>query len=106
MPIMQLATINRRISFAKMHIKPLAKNIVRPTARSFSDSPPRSESQPDNNTKGIISNEGREVSICISSCEAEGKMLLNSSKMGDIAKPGNEVTADTDQIAKSAIRDI
>ena len=104
-PIIQLATINRRISFAKMHATPLKKNIAKPTASSFSDSP-RVDSQPDNSTNGIINSEGNDVSIWISSCDAEGKIRLKSSKIGDIANPGNEVTAETDQIASKAQRDI
>ena len=104
-PIIQLAIISRRISLAKMHTIPLAKNIAKPIASSFKDSP-RAESQPDRSTNGMMSSDGSDVSICISSCEAEGKMRLKSSKMGDIANPGRDVTADTDQIAKSASRDI
>ena len=88
-----------------MQINPLTKNIAKPTARSFNDSP-LCESQPESKTNGIISRDGREVSICTSSCDAEGNIRLKSSKMGDTANPGNEVTADTDQIASSASRDI
>jgi hypothetical protein len=88
-----------------MHTIPLAKNIAKPAASSFNDSACPA-SQPDNNTNGIINNEGSEVSICISSCDAEGKIRLKSSKIGDIANPGSDVTADTDQIAISAKRDI
>jgi hypothetical protein len=105
MPIMQLATISKLISFAKIHTIPLAKNIAKPTANNFNVSP-LSESQPANNTNGIISNEGSDVSICISSCDADGKMRLKSSNMGDTANPGNEVTADTDHIANRARREI
>lgn len=105
-PIIQLATMSNRISLAKIHATPLAKNMASPIASIFKDSPPRSESQPASNTKGIISNEGNDVSICISSCEADGNTRLKSSRIGETANPGNEVTADTDQIANSASRDI
>ena len=88
-----------------MHIAPLAKNIAKPTANNFSDSP-RTESHPESSTNGIINSDGKDVSICISSCDAEGNMRLKSSKIGDIASPGRDVTADTDQIANNASRDI
>ena len=104
-PITHPATISSRISFAKIHTMPLTKNIAKPTASNFSDSP-RVESQPDSNTNGIISREGNEVSICTSSCEAEGKIRLKSSKIGDTANPGNDVTADTDHMASNAKREI
>ena len=88
-----------------MHIAPLTKNIAKPTANNFNDSP-RDESQPESSTNGIIKSEGSDVSICISSCDAEGNMRLKSSNIGDIANPGNDVTADTDHIANNASRDI
>jgi hypothetical protein len=90
---------------AKTQTTPLAKNIAKPTANNLSDSP-RDESHPESSTKGIISSEGNDVSICISSCEAVGNIRLKSSKIGDIANPGNEVTADTDHMANKAQRDI
>ena len=54
----------------------------------------------------IISSEGREVSICISSSVAYGKMVVSCPKIGDTANPGKEVNAETDQMPTSVIRGI
>ena len=59
-----------------------------------------------NNIKGIISNEGNVVSTWISRSVAEGTMDVNFSATGDIASPGNEVSADTDQIPNKAQTEI
>ena len=42
-----------------------------------------------------------EVSIWISRSLAEGKIVFRSPRIGETASPGNDVTADTDQIANS-----
>ena len=48
-----------------------------------------------------MSNDGSDVSICISKSDAFGKIVFKSPNIGDIANPGSDVTADTDQIATS-----
>ena len=64
------------------------------------------DSRPVRSTKGMMSRLGSDVSIWISRSDAFGNMLFISPKIGDTASPGNDVTADTDQIAISVIRDI
>lgn len=48
----------------------------------------------------MMSSDGSEVSIWISRLVAWGKIRFRSPKMGDTAKPGSDVTADTDQMAR------
>lgn len=48
-----------------------------------------------------MSSEGSDVSIWISRSLAEGKIVFRSPRIGETASPGNDVTADTDQIANS-----
>ena len=50
--------------------------------------------------------DGKEVSICISKSVAWGNTVSKLPIIGDIAKPGNDVIADTDHIAINANMDI
>ena len=49
--------------------------------------------------------EGNVVSNCISSCEAIGNIVVSFSDIGDIARPGNEVNAETDHIPSNTKRE-
>lgn len=60
--------------------------------------------KPANNIKGIISNDGNVVSIWISTSDAFGKITASSSDIGDTARPGKDVNADTDHIPNNAHR--
>ena len=44
--------------------------------------------------KGIVSNEGNEVSNCMSNSDAWGKMVDNCPRMGETASPGKALKAD------------
>ena len=90
---------------ANIEATPLAKNSSKPTARSHSLIL-RDANQPASITKGIISNDGSDESICTSNSDADGNIRLKSSKTGDTASPGNDVTADTDHIASRANKPI
>ena len=79
---------------------PLSRKITSPTTRIRSLSRP-TDSFPDSSTNGMMSSEGSEVSIWISRSLAEGKIVFRSPRIGETASPGNDVTADTDQIANS-----
>ena len=61
------------------------------------------ESFPASSTNGMISNDGNEVSICISKSVAWPKMRCSRPRIGDTASPGNDTTIDTDQIASSVV---
>ena len=102
MPKMQLMTISHVILLAKRHATPLKKNIARPAARSLILSLP-TERWPAIKTNGMISSEGSDVSICISSSLALGKILVRSPRIGEMASPGSDTTADTDHIATRTI---
>ena len=54
----------------------------------------------------MISNDGSEVSIWISRSVVCLKILSRSPRIGDMANPGRETTAETDQIATSTFRGI
>ena len=51
-----------------------------------------SESLPDSKMNGIIIKEGSDSSICSSNSDTLGNALCKSSKIGDIANPGKDVT--------------
>ena len=99
-PSIQLSAISIPIELANRHINPLKKKITRPAISNHQRLRP-SESLPVKSTKGIISSDGREVRSCISNSVALGKIFDKSPKMGEIANPGNDDTADTDQIANT-----
>ena len=94
MPRMQLMTMSHIMLRAKRHATPLRKKIDSPTARILSLSLP-TESLPASRTKGMISSEGSDVSICISRSVAFGKILFRPPRIGEIASPGSEAIADT-----------
>ena len=52
----------------------------------------------------MINNEGKVESDCISSSVAVGNIVESFSEIGDIARPGNEVNAETDQMPNNALR--
>ena len=86
----------------KRQAKPLKKKTASPTTSSLNLFPV-TDKRPANNIKGIISTEGNEVSICISRSVARGKTLFRSPRMGEMASPGSETAADTDQIRNTVI---
>ena len=61
---------------------------------------------PAHSIKGIISNDGSVVSNCISTSVAVGNIETSFSAMGDIANPGNDVSAETDHIPNNAHKEI
>ena len=71
----QLMTISHVMLRANRHATPLRKKIESPTVRIVSLSRP-SESFPESSTKGIISSEGNDVSICISRSVTLGNTLF------------------------------
>ena len=104
MPRMQLMTISHAILRANRQATPLRKKIESPTTRILSLSRP-SESFPESSTKGIINSDGSDVSIWISRSVTLGNTLFKSPRMGDMASPGSEAMADTDQIASRTTSD-
>jgi hypothetical protein len=105
MPSVQLAIISVAILLAIKQATPLIKNISRPVASSGS-LPLLADKCPERSINGIMSSEGSDVSICISKSEAFGNMEFISPRMGDMANPGSDVTAETDQMASSAANDM
>ena len=105
MPNTQLIKISVVMLRAKSEATPLKKKIARPMNNKSSCRRP-SESFPATKTKGIISNEGSEVSNCTSRSVAWGKMWRKSPKIGEIASPGNEETAETDQMPSNTRSEI
>ena len=65
-----------------------------------------SVSFPDNMIKGIISNDGSDESICMSSSVECGKIAESFPKIGETARPGNAFSADIDHIPINVIRGI
>ena len=57
-------------------------------------------------TNGIMSNDGKEVSICSSTSDTCVKTVDSLPKTGDMARPGNDVRAETDQIPNNTIKEI
>ena len=53
-----------------------------------------SDSRPASKMNGTMINDGNDSSICSSKSLAFLKMFLRSPRIGEIAKPGNEVTID------------
>ena len=98
MPRMQLTMISPTMLRMKRQATPLRKKIESPVVSSFSVSRP-SESFPESSTKGMISSEGSDVSIWISRSVTLGKTLFRSPRIGEMASPGSDAMADTDQIA-------
>ena len=99
-PRMQLMTMSHAMLRANRQATPLKKKIESPTIRILSLSLP-SESFPESSTKGMISNDGSEVSIWISRSVTLGNTLFRSPRIGETASPGSDAMADTDQIASS-----
>jgi len=97
---MQLTRISAVMLRMNRQAMPLSRKITSPTTRIRSLSRP-TDSFPDSSTNGMMSSEGSEVSIWISRSLAEGKIVFRSPRIGETASPGNDVTADTDQIANS-----
>ena len=58
--------------------------------------------EPANNIKGIIKKDGNVVNSSTSSSVAPGNNVRSLSEIGEIAKPGNDVSAETDQIPNNA----
>ena len=58
--------------------------------------------EPANNIKGIIKKDGNVVNSSTSSSVALGNNVRSLSEIGEIAKPGNDVSAETDQIPNNA----
>ena len=65
-----------------------------------------SVSLPDRMIKGMISREGSDESICMSSSVECGKIAESFPKIGETARPGNAFSADIDHIPISVIRGI
>ena len=105
MPSKALTTINCHICPKKDKV-PHWRQTSKVPLSADAQSHDFSASLPANSTKGIISSEGREVSICISNSVACGKMVVSCPKIGDTANPGKEVNAETDQMPTSVIRGI
>lgn len=66
----------------------------------------RSVSLPESRIKGIVNNDGNEVSNCMSNSEAWGKIVDNCPRIGDTASPGRALSADMDQMPTSVISGI
>ena len=58
------------------------------------------------NIKGMMSNDGSDVNICMSRSVAFGNIFVRSPNIGETASPGNEVNAEIDQMAIKVIRGI
>lgn len=101
-PVRQLTRIRSHIWLMKRQAKPLRKKTVSPTTSSLNLFPV-TDKRPASSIKGIINTEGNEVSICISRSVACGKTLFKSPRIGEMASPGSETTADTDQTANTVI---
>ena len=52
------------------------------------------DNRPASKMKGTMINDGSDSSICSSKSLASLKMFLRSPRIGEMAKPGNEVTID------------
>lgn len=95
-------TISETILPANRQATPLKKKITSPTVSIRNLFFP-TDSLPESSTKGMMSSEGREVSIWIFRSVASGKIRFRSPRMGEIANPGSDATAETDQMASSTI---
>ena len=105
MPVSVLVTMSSVSVRESVQPIPPMRNMVQPSTNSRILLW-RTLHRPASSIKGIIISEGSDSSISTSSFEAEGNMVSRSSRMGDMANPGSDTTADTDHIEISAIRGI
>ena len=104
-PITALSTISSRRLVESIEPMPESRKIVHPNTKSFTLFP-RCDHRPASNIAGMISNEGSDSSISISRVLAFGNMLSKSLRIGDIAKPGSDTTAEIESMATRATREM
>ena len=104
-PIMALKTISSLRLVESIEPMPESRKIVHPSTKSFTLFP-RCDHRPASNIAGMISNEGSDSSISISRLLAFGNILSKSLRIGDIANPGSDTTAEIESMATRATREI
>ena len=104
-PKSALTAISCHIFVESKYKIPLSEKITRPTCSRrilliFS------VNLPDRMIKGMISREGRDESICMSSSVEWGKIAESFPRIGETARPGSAFSAEIDHIPINVIRGI